>query len=555
MVNEEWVSRLDADAACAELATAHADLLEVECRRLVLAAHWIDLHAPADEPDANGSRRVLPGMECTVAAGADGTPQISEFACAEFAAVQDLHPLAGRALLRKVANLRHRHPQLWARVRNGEVPGWKALETARITGKDDYTLTLDQAHWVDAQTSDWIDTLPWGAFLDLLEARIIAADPQAAELRRKEAEAARYIATGATTEHGLKTFIAQALAGDVIRIVALCDRIAQILADRGDLAPVDARRATAFGMLANPAHVLALLISAATDTAEQDPADQDADDHEEPEESGHEEPELKDSEGEEAGLLGERDLHPADNDADDAAEGQCCPTCGHNNGTGTDLSGLAAFTRHLPDLANVLPRARLYIHVTQHTLDTGEGVARMEGVGPITLGQVRTFLRHAKVTPIRVLVPADQHPVDGYEYPASLREATFLTSPRDVFPYAVSTSRRRDIDHPLPYLPPERGGPPGQTRLDNAAPMTRFHHRLKTFAGWHVRQPEPGTYLWRSPHGHYWLTTITGTHPLPERVGRTLWHALDAPDSRTAGRLADPLGAARESDQAGAVSA
>jgi len=103
---------------------------------------------------------VLPGMERTVAAGADGTPLISEFACAEFAALQDLHPLAGRARLAKVANLRHRHPRLWARVRRGEVRGWKALEVARIVGRPDYALTLAQARAIDEQTAEWTDTLP-----------------------------------------------------------------------------------------------------------------------------------------------------------------------------------------------------------------------------------------------------------------------------------------------------------------------------------------------------------------------------------------------------------
>ena len=163
MVDDEWVSGLDGDAACAALAAAHADLLEVECRQLVLAAHWIDLHAPAEEPDAGpGQGRVLPGMERTVAAGADGTPLISEFTCAEFAALQDLHPLAGRVRLAKVANLRHRHPRLWARVRRGEVRGWKALEVARIVGRPDYALTLAQARAIDEQTAEWTDTLPWG---------------------------------------------------------------------------------------------------------------------------------------------------------------------------------------------------------------------------------------------------------------------------------------------------------------------------------------------------------------------------------------------------------
>ena len=76
MVDEEWVAGLDVDAACAALAAVHADQLEAECRQLVLAAHWLDLHGPVDEPDADpetatGRGRVLPGMERTVVSGAD----------------------------------------------------------------------------------------------------------------------------------------------------------------------------------------------------------------------------------------------------------------------------------------------------------------------------------------------------------------------------------------------------------------------------------------------------------------------------------------------------
>ncbi|HET6626185.1 MAG TPA: hypothetical protein VFG63_07330 [Nocardioidaceae bacterium] len=42
-----------------------------------------------------------------------------------------------------------------------------------------------------------------------------------------------------------------------------------------------------------------------------------------------------------------------------------------------------------------------------------------------------------------------------------------------------------------------------------AAPLVRFHHRLKTHGRWRLRQPEPGTYLWRSPHGWYWRAVAT----------------------------------------------
>ncbi|HEU5042665.1 MAG TPA: hypothetical protein VFT75_00855 [Nocardioidaceae bacterium] len=529
MVNEEWVSALDADAACAELATAHADLLEVECRRLVLAAHWIDLHAPADEPDAGMSRRVLPGMERTVASGADGTPQISEFACAEFAALQGMHPNAGRAHLAKVANLRHRHPRLWARVRSGEVRGWKALEVARIVGRPDYEVTLQQARDIDEQTSEWLETLPWGAFLNLLEARIIAADPDAAEARRTAAEAEQFVGCG--TEQGLKTFIAKALAGDVIKMVASCTRIAQILGARGDTRPRGERLAAAFGILANPAQALALLLSAQQDT--------DADDEAALDNGAAGTPGGQPAEQVEPPELGIHDLHPAQDDADDATEQDepepvPCPSCA---GTGAVPAGAEAFVKSRlgsADLDKILPNATLYIHCTKQAFDTGQGVARVEGIGPITIGQVQEFLAHRNVRPVQVLDLEDQLPLDGYEFTGPLREAVFMTSPRDVFPFAPSTSRRRDVDHPEPYLPPDRGGPPGQTRLGNAAPMRRFHHRLKTFGRWRLRQPEPGTYVWRSPHGYYWLTTHTGSHPLPRSIGQTLWDALATPDNQAA---------------------
>jgi hypothetical protein len=97
-------------------------------------------------------------------------------------------------------------------------------------------------------------------------------------------------------------------------------------------------------------------------------------------------------------------------------------------------------------------------------------------------------------------------------FPERLREAVQLRNPVDIFPYATNTSRRRDIDHTIPYQPPDHGGPPAQTRLDNLGPMTRFHHRVKTHSRWQVRQPFPGVYLWRSPHGRHHLVDHTATH-------------------------------------------
>jgi hypothetical protein len=69
-------------------------------------------------------------------------------------------------------------------------------------------------------------------------------------------------------------------------------------------------------------------------------------------------------------------------------------------------------------------------------------------------------------------------------------------------------------DHTRPYVPPDDGGPPGQTGMHNLAPMTGFHHRVKTHGPMQVKQPWPGIYLWRDRYGHCYLVDHTGTRRL-----------------------------------------
>jgi hypothetical protein len=59
--------------------------------------------------------------------------------------------------------------------------------------------------------------------------------------------------------------------------------------------------------------------------------------------------------------------------------------------------------------------------------------------------------------------------------------------------------------------------------------MILFHHRIKTHApGWAVQQPFPGIYLWRDPHGAFYLVDHTGTRRLPDTTEPPavveLWH-------------------------------
>ena len=95
-----------------------------------------------------------------------------------------------------------------------------------------------------------------------MEAEIIAADPDAAEERAKQKALARFVHAGPTAEVGLRTLVARAHAGDISSVVAVLDRIAVILVERGDHRPLEVVRTDALRILANPARALALLTEA-----------------------------------------------------------------------------------------------------------------------------------------------------------------------------------------------------------------------------------------------------------------------------------------------------
>lgn len=98
-----------------------------------------------------------------------------------------------------------------------------------------------------------------------------------------------------------------------------------------------------------------------------------------------------------------------------------------------------------------------------------------------------------------------------------MRDALFTRHPAAVFPFGAAVRRTLDADHTTPYLAPDRGGPPGQTGLHNLGPLAGSHHRAvtpwptKKTAPWQRRQPEPGTYVFRTPHGYVFIVTNHGT--------------------------------------------
>ncbi len=184
------------------------------------------------------------------------------------------------------------------------------------------------------------------------------------------------------------------------------------------------------------------------------------------------------------------------------------------------------------------PRAVLHIHLSQEALLAHQttqkgggrcgGVARLEDVGPLTLGQVQRFFAQSAcdVTVQPVVDPANTAPADSYEIPRRIRESMFLRLPASCFPYSARVGRRVDLDHTTPYLAPARGGPPAQTAAGNLGPLSRLEHRLKTHSRWRVRQPEAGVFLWRSPTKACYLVTSAGTYTLPDgQFARKVWAA------------------------------
>jgi Domain of unknown function (DUF222) len=503
-------SGVDAATTLSLVSRVHRQVLEHECALVELAAYWADLHHPDSNPPP---AKPLPGTEQGRQLGGDGTPEVLEFAAAEFGAQMETTVGSARALIADALDLRHRLPELWQLICVGRVASWRARKVAQATRH----LSRDSAMHVDAAVAGLICTLPWHRFETLLTAKIIEADPRAAEERAKIWEAERFVRAGRTGQSGLKLLIAKANAGDVIWFMATLSRIAEILRLQGDLQPADVRRSKAIGILAQPALALQLLWEFRN---EQRPAA---------------EP--------------QQPCEPIDNEPNPPFESSAALPSAEPLETPSANLPEAESREEAPDSALIVrpsgvdqrklrPRVMLHVHLSHEALlaatagatALGGGVGRLEGVGPVTLGHVRRFLADTDcdVHVQSVIDPQDATPVDGYEIPRRIREAMFLRMPASCFPYAAG-SHRMDLDHTKPYLPPARGGPPGQTGVHNLGPMTRLEHRVKTHSRWRTRQPEPGLWIWRSPHHAYYLVSNAGTQYLGRGpFARGIWRVAAA---------------------------
>ncbi len=393
--------------------------------------------------------------------GGDGTPPVQDLSLGEIALARGTGVMATDNATADTLDLIYRLPQTWERCLTGEVDLFVARRVAKLSRH----LPADRVGIVDRAVARMIGRESGGRVLAVAEAKIIEADPALHDERVEAERRRRYVSSSRTDEYGLRTVIARVEAGDAVWVDATVTRVAEIITPRHPDASADEVRSIAFGWLARPAELLTLLLE-----------------HRDPQE--------------------ELDVEPS--------RATAFPT---------DL--LDAL--RTADLTPLAPKTVLYVHLHEAAIHGTSAVARVEGLGPVTLTGLHALLARTHLVVKPVIDLSDRVRSTAYEHPESLKERVHLVTGGDYWPYATSTSRNVDYDHPIPF---RDTGPPGQTGTHNSGPLGRRHHRWKTHAGYRARQCGQGRYVWLTPHGLGMLVDHRGTRPISNKHARMI---LEAP--------------------------
>ncbi|RLV48874.1 HNH endonuclease [Nocardioides mangrovicus] len=432
---------------------AHQTELAAAADLLAAAAAWGEAHpCPTGTPPAGWGAPDLHGEGLVPLAG-DGAPLVAEFAPAELGAHLGLTTDAAARLIGEGLELKHRLTRLWQLVTGTHhlndrlagarrLPAWRARRAAAATmGLDAHTANL-----VDRWLAHLAVVNPNRLTTTAIEQTVACfrdhADPDRAEAKAQADAEHRHVTL--TPRHRNPDYGQGPVGGHVTEVVMLLDtpdavrfdntvaHLATSLGVLGDTNPLEIRRATAVGLLADPQHALDLLAAA----------------------SG-----------------------------------------GRDADTRPRTSGSATLYLHL-DAAD--PR-----------------LVESERHGTLAISTVRDWLNRLNLGGGRVTIrpvidlsssnPASSdlyaQAVDAHDPPESMREAAVLRDACCLFPGCTRDSRHADLDHRVPYVPTDAGGPPGQTSLDNLGPLCRRHHRLKTHHHWHWQRTNDHTITWTTPDG------------------------------------------------------
>jgi len=394
---------------------------------------WPENEPIPSRPDVYGARRV-------------GDRWIGEDLCLEIAAANRTSVGAARGLLGAVEEISHKLPGCWGAVVGARAPLWQARRILDACVE----LDAERCVLVDEVAAPALGAFGMGKLMRLVNAAVKAADPDG-ERRRAARGGARFVRIDGDADDCLSSWVMARLdRGDAIFLDATIQLIADRLTDPA--LTVDLRRAKAFGMLANPARIVA-----------------------------------------ELGVWTTRGMDPA----------PACPA---------DVDAVIAQAESLTP--SLVPQTQIYVHTYEDDLGDLDAVARVEKIGPVLLDQVKQLTGATIVKVSRIIhVGPGTVPVDAYEVPYRMREQVLARDGCSVFPYSSIEGRGLDLDHTIDY---RADGPPGQTRPDNLGILERSAHRAKTVAGWRLQQPRPGVFIWCTPAGQHFRTDHTGTHRLPD---------------------------------------
>ncbi|MFD0808200.1 hypothetical protein ACFQ0K_19060 [Nocardioides caeni] len=442
---------------------------------------WCDLHS-GDPQETPGAVPVRFGGNRLIRPGGEGTPRVAELCFEEFAIAAHAGVIATKNKAADLLDLRHRLPNTYDAVKNLDLELWVARKTAALARR----LTPAQAQVVDLAVATARHESP-GRVLVIAEAKVIEADPaahrariaadearQGVWLRRRRPGQALGAVDGATLGadvQGVGMRLSTA-ASELFHetTTAIATRLAEehVPAHEDDVPTMDQFRARAVELMADP-HAAARFLDGPDTEPEPQP---------EPEPA----PEAKPP---------------------------------------------APKRRRKP--------AEIVVHIAAEVLaGQCDGVARVEGIGPLLLEQVTDLLRGREVTVQPVIDLTVGRAVNGYEHPTTVKKRTELRTTRDVFPHSTRQGglSRLDHDHPVPYVPPDDGGPPGQTGDHNDAPVGRTDHRAKTHLAYQVKQLGLGAYRWETPHGLARIVTGQGTRRiqlLKTTDGTTIGELYESP--------------------------
>ncbi|GAA1835243.1 hypothetical protein GCM10009812_29610 [Nocardioides marinus] len=442
-----------------------------------------DLYGTYGLPDDNAlteaenawvARFGMSGADTMLELAGPGAPEVSEFAVIELAAALGRSTDSGRMLLSDAVEARYRLPKCWQRLVDGQVQVWRVRRVADLTR----TLTAEAAAFVDAHLAHVVHTASFATVKRLVAEAAARFDPEMAEMEEVDTAASLHVHLDLTTAWSIGTANGVHLSGlldraDAEELEAAIRTIADQLAAAGSTDSLDVRRAKALGYLSRGDLTLDL------DTSPAEPGGRAAT-----------------SASEERASRPPRSSRPRQvvlhlHLSDAALRG--------NEGPGTPEID--------PDTGRLgLHLARLENHHQTLTADTVREWLAVPGANIV-------------VKPVVDL--HDQIAVDAYEIPDRISQRVKLKRPTCVFPHCTRTSAKVDLDHIEEYVPPDEGGPPGQTSTANLAPLCRRHHRAKTHPSpsststrWDYQQLTPTTWLWTSPHDIRLLVHPDGTTEL-----------------------------------------